>query len=186
MSKLSKARTVASPQKLLKERSDLEMKMTDYSYNVGELGNKAVERFVAVDDPHNKEFSNIFSFYKTDAGDEGEKIADMLAMDAFIDDLRKPGQGVPTNPYSTQVDARKFWEKNFHTFFRKPEYDPSNPEFLAKYLQSKKRVKRLSESHFNSSLVVKGIEETWWYKVWERLVNTPADTNKEMLLVLRS
>ena len=40
------------------------MKMTDYSYNAGELGNKAVERFVAVDDPYTKEFSNIFSFYK--------------------------------------------------------------------------------------------------------------------------
>ena len=150
MSKLSKARTVASPQKLLKEKSDLQMKMTDYSYNAGELGNKAVERFVAVDDPYTKEFSNIFSFYKTDAGDEGEKIADMLAMDAFIDDLGKPGQGVPTNPYSTQVDARKFWEKNFHTFFNKPEYDPSNPKFLAKYLQSKEGQEAF-ESHFNSS-----------------------------------
>ena len=102
---------MASPQKLLKERSDLEMKMTDYSYNSGSWATKLLNDLYLLMILYTKEFSNIFNFYRTDARDEGEKIADMLANDAFIDDLGKQGQGVPNNLYSTQVDARKFWEK---------------------------------------------------------------------------
>ena len=145
MSKQSKIKSEANPQRVLKEKSRLKTKLAENQNKAAEIGNAALERFgggdiktaINSDDPFVKDFSTIFRHYETEGQADGQKIADMLAMDAFIDDLGKPGQGLPRNPYSNQVAAREFWEKNFHTFFNKPEYDPSNPEFIAKYVQSK-------------------------------------------------
>tara|TARA_B100001248_G_scaffold43209_1_gene27601 strand:+ start:3513 stop:7577 length:4065 start_codon:yes stop_codon:yes gene_type:complete len=158
MSKQSKLKSEANPQRVLKEKSRLKTKLVDNQNKATEIGDAAIERFgggniktaINSDDPFVKNFSTIFRYYSTEGQADGQKIADMLAMDTFIDDLGKPGQGVPTNPYTNQVDARKFWEKNFHTFFKKPEYDPSNPEFIAKYVQSKEGQEAF-ESNINGS-----------------------------------
>ena len=158
MSKQSKLKAEANPQRVLKEKSRLKTKLVDNQNKATEIGNAALERFgggniktaINSDDPFVKDFSTIFRYYETEGQADGQKIADMLAMDTFIDDLGKPGQGVSTNPYSNQIQARKFWEKNFHTFFKKPEYDPSNPEFIAKYLQSKEGQEAF-ESNINGS-----------------------------------
>ena len=158
MSKQSKLKAEANPQRVLKEKSRLKTKLADNQNKATEMGNSALERFgggdiktaMNSDDPFVKDFATIFRYYETDGGADGEKISDMLAMDAFIDDLGKPGQGLPTNPYSNQVAAREFWEKNFHSFFNKPEYDPSNPQFIAKYVQSKEGQEAF-ESYINGS-----------------------------------
>ena len=125
MSRLSKLRSEITPQKRLKEKARIEKKASQFQDKASSIGDDALARFNSTEDDFTKNFNQIFKYYSTDGASEGQKIGDMIMMDKFLTNLR------------TADPAREFWEKNFQSMFRKPDFDPSNKEFLAKFVSSR-------------------------------------------------
>lgn len=125
MSRLSKLRSEITPQKRLKEKARIEKKASQFQNKAMSIGDDAIARFKSTEDDFTKNFGKIFEYYHTEGASEGQKIGDMVMMDKFLTSLR------------TADPAREFWEKNFHSMFRKPDFDPSNKEFLAKFVSSR-------------------------------------------------
>ena len=125
MSRLSKLRSEITPQKRLKEKARIEKKASQFQDKAVSIGDDAIARFNSTEDDFTKNFNKIFEYYHTEGASEGQKIGDMVMMDKFLTSLR------------TADPARKFWEKNFHSMFRKPDFDPSNKDFLAKFVSSR-------------------------------------------------
>ena len=125
MSRLSKLRSEVTPQRRLKEKARIEKKASQFQDRAMSIGDDAIARFNSTEDDFTKNFNKIFEYYHTEGASEGQKIGDMVMMDKFLTSLR------------TADPARKFWEKNFHSMFRKPDFDPSNKDFLAKFVSSR-------------------------------------------------
>ena len=125
MSRLSKLRSEITPQKRLKEKARIEKKASQFQDKAVSIGDDAIARFNSTEDDFTKNFGRIFEYYHTEGVSEGQKIGDMIMMDKFLTSLR------------TADPAREFWEKNFHSMFRKPDFDPSNKDFLAKFVSSR-------------------------------------------------
>ena len=140
MTELSKLRSEITTQKRLKEKARVEKKATQFQNKASSIGDDALARFNSTEDDFTKNFNQIFRYYSTEGSSDGQKIGDMLMMDKFLNDVR------------TAEPAREFWEKNFHSMFRKPDFDPSNKEFLAKFVSSREG-QDLMESMYPGDLV---------------------------------